>query len=127
MTTNAHIILGQSAEDAAALFLSSQGWSILSRNWRCRGGELDIVCQKNETISFVEVRSTSNPSPLVPPEQTVRSRKQTHLITAAKRWLLSYRPPRTIWRFDIIAAYKERNNSFSLKHFPNAFPFPPIG
>ena len=36
--------LGQRAEDAAARWLASRGWTIIERRWRDRVGELDLVC-----------------------------------------------------------------------------------
>lgn len=47
---------GQLAEQAAADFLKSQGYRILSRNWRTRFCEIDIVAEKGSNISFVEVK-----------------------------------------------------------------------
>ena len=36
--------LGRRAEEAAARWLSSVGWTILARRWRTPTGELDLVC-----------------------------------------------------------------------------------
>jgi len=36
-------VLGRRGEDLAARFLEQQGLVVLSRNWRCRHGELDLV------------------------------------------------------------------------------------
>jgi len=35
--------LGERAEEAVATWLSSRGWTILARRWRCPDGELDLV------------------------------------------------------------------------------------
>lgn len=45
------------AEEAAAAYLARRGLSILERNWRCPGGELDIIAQDADgTLVFVEVK-----------------------------------------------------------------------
>jgi putative endonuclease len=47
---------GQQAEDRALAFLLRRGLLLLERNWRCRGGELDLVMRDNGLLVFVEVR-----------------------------------------------------------------------
>jgi putative endonuclease len=48
---------GARGEDLAAAHLSREGLEILSRNYRCRGGELDLVArEKDGTVVFVEVK-----------------------------------------------------------------------
>lgn len=49
-------MIGQRAETAAAEYLVRQGYDIVMRNWRCRYCEIDIVAQKAESLSFVEVK-----------------------------------------------------------------------
>ena len=36
--------------------LRSRGWQLLSRNWRCRWGELDLVVAKPGRLLVVEVK-----------------------------------------------------------------------
>ena len=53
--------IGRAAEDAAVAFLESQGVEIVTRNFRRRLGELDIVARERDTLIIVEVRMrTSN-------------------------------------------------------------------
>ncbi|MDF2491420.1 MAG: hypothetical protein K0S77_4042, partial [Pseudomonas sp.] len=47
---------GQLAERQAMAFLQAQGLQLLAQNWRCRGGELDLVMLDRDTVVFVEVR-----------------------------------------------------------------------
>jgi uncharacterized protein (TIGR00252 family) len=47
---------GRQAEDAAAEYLSSKKFEILSQNWRTRWCEIDIVAKKKKIIYFVEVK-----------------------------------------------------------------------
>ena len=51
-----HLIRGREGEALAARHLQQHGLSILARNVRIGGGELDLVCQAGETVIFVEVR-----------------------------------------------------------------------
>ena len=37
--------IGVAGEDLAARMLTESGYQIIERNWRCRFGELDIICR----------------------------------------------------------------------------------
>ena len=47
--------IGSRYEEAAAAFLQSQGFRILEKNFRCRQGEIDLVCQEGKELVFTEV------------------------------------------------------------------------
>jgi ribonuclease HII len=47
---------GQRAEAAAAEFLTSRGHDIISRNWKCKICEIDLVSRRDEEIYFTEVK-----------------------------------------------------------------------
>lgn len=49
-------VRGRQAEDAAATFLRSKGFTVHAQNWRTRWCEIDIVAQKAGCIYFVEVK-----------------------------------------------------------------------
>ncbi len=51
-----HLAIGQAAEDAAARHLERAGYRILRRNFRAKGGELDVVAMDGGTLAIVEVR-----------------------------------------------------------------------
>lgn len=55
-TRTAAAAQGESAETAAAEFLSANGLTVIGRNLRCKAGELDLVCLDGETLVIVEVR-----------------------------------------------------------------------
>lgn len=48
---------GNFGEELASNFLKNKGYKILERNYRIRGGEIDIVAQDSETLVFVEVKT----------------------------------------------------------------------
>jgi len=47
---------GLAAEDAVADHYASLGFPVLARRWRDQGGEIDIVCQGDGELLFVEVK-----------------------------------------------------------------------
>ena len=77
---------GQSAEDAAQAHLLSKGLVTLARNWRAKGGELDLVMREREVLVFVEVRTRSSAA-FGGAAASVTTTKQRRVITAAKQFL----------------------------------------
>jgi putative endonuclease len=51
------IDLGKQGEDTACRELERQGYAILARRYRSRHGEIDIVCDDDGTLVFVEVKA----------------------------------------------------------------------
>ena len=51
-------ISGQMAEDRVAERYNAQGYTVLARRWRGKAGEIDLICQKDECLVFVEVKSS---------------------------------------------------------------------
>lgn len=51
---------GKQAEQAVANYLKSQGYKILTTNWRSKIVEIDIVAQKAKNLYFIEVKYRSS-------------------------------------------------------------------
>lgn len=49
--------IGRKGEDIAALFLERNGHTIVSKNYRMKFGEIDVVSRKDGTLYFIEVKS----------------------------------------------------------------------
>ena len=77
---------GAMGEDAAAVFLESSGFRILTRNYKVTEGELDIVAERNALVHIVEVKQRANDR-VERPAAFVNSAKQNRLRTAALHWL----------------------------------------
>lgn len=54
------LVSGLAAEEQALVFLRKQGLTLVERNWRCRGGELDLIMRDGATWVFVEVRKRAS-------------------------------------------------------------------
>jgi putative endonuclease len=77
---------GAAAEALAAAFLARHGLAILARNYRCRGGEIDLVAREGATIVFVEVRYRSSRA-FGGAGASVDARKQARILLAARHYL----------------------------------------
>jgi len=95
--------LGRRAEAQALAHLEARGLKLLERNFRCRGGEIDLVMLDGQTLVLVEVRSRASAA-FGGAAASVGARKQRRLILAAKRLLLTRPAYRTLpARFDVVA------------------------
>lgn len=90
---------GRAAEALAARFLEEHGLQVVERNFRVRGGEIDLVCRDGKTLVFVEVRLRSHPS-FGGAAASITSAKRQRLILAARHYLL--RATDSDCRFDAI-------------------------
>ncbi|MDU5541727.1 YraN family protein [Varibaculum cambriense] len=55
--------IGAAGEKLAARMLKDSGYQIIERNWRCRFGELDIICRDPHSagLVFAEVKTRTTP------------------------------------------------------------------
>lgn len=81
--------LGQRGEILAAQALQDSGYDIVTRNWRCPYGEVDIVAARDDDLYFVEVR-TRRTAALPTPEQSLTARKHSHMDLVARAYLGSH-------------------------------------
>jgi putative endonuclease len=88
-------------ENAAASYLESLGYRILDRNFRTRGGEIDIVALDGETLCFVEVKTRSSRR-FGSPAESVDERKMQTIAEMADEYLLQKGAHRGNSRFDIV-------------------------
>ena len=50
-------VRGRAGEDAVCDYLEEKGCKILARNYRKKGGEIDIIAQDGDTAVFIEVKT----------------------------------------------------------------------
>ncbi|MFH0341074.1 MAG: YraN family protein [Chromatiales bacterium] len=94
---------GAWAESIALRYLGARGLRLLTRNYRCLAGEIDIVMKDNDTLVFIEVRyraGTDYGSPL----ETINHTKQTRILKTASHYLQTHRMStgHAPCRFDVV-------------------------
>jgi putative endonuclease len=94
--------LGTSGEDAVSRWYEERGYTVVSRNWRVREGELDLVLQRGRTLVFCEVK-TRRGDAFGTPFEAVTVTKQRRLRTLAVRWLSEHHVRAGELRFDVAA------------------------
>ena len=103
--------LGGTAEQRALRFLLREGLQPVARNFRSRGGEVDLIMLHGNCLTFVEVRYRSSAN-YVCPGPTVDRRKQGKLVRTAALFLASrQRYAQYAVRFDVVAITGKKNQS----------------
>ncbi|HEY4542121.1 MAG TPA: YraN family protein [Noviherbaspirillum sp.] len=92
---------GAAAEERALAYLQQQGLREVTRNFRCKGGEIDLIMRAGETLVFVEVRQRGS-ARFGGAAASVTVAKQTRLIRAAQFYLQRQRIEPAC-RFDVVA------------------------
>lgn len=110
---------GREAEELAARWLAARGYRILARNHALRRGEVDIVCEREGLVCFVEVRSRTGTAQ-GGPEETVDRRKARKVVAAATDWAARNGALGRALRFDVVAV-TFGDGAPRLQHFPAAF------
>ncbi len=107
---------GAAAEDLAAAWLSRQGVKIVARNYRVKGGEIDLIGDDGGELVFVEVRLRRN-ARYGGAGASITAAKQQRLVLAAQHYLQAHgeRP----CRFDCILLSSLEESS--LEWIRNAF------
>ncbi|MDF9801011.1 putative endonuclease [Catalinimonas alkaloidigena] len=108
---------GQSGEELAARFLEKKGFTIISRNYRYRRAEVDLIARKAQLLIFVEVK-TRKGSAFGNPEDFVDSKKAALVIEAADHYIHQNDWQGNI-RFDIIAILTKPE--VDIQHMEDAF------
>ncbi|MEZ4936115.1 MAG: YraN family protein [Crocinitomicaceae bacterium] len=112
-----HLELGREGEALAVKHLEENGFHILDRNYRFKHLELDIVCEKDNTLVIVEVK-TRTTRKLGEPYMISRA-KQKQILKATTHYVQERGVDSEI-RLDVIGIIK---NQFevSLEHIEGAF------
>jgi putative endonuclease len=96
--------LGNIAEDHAARHLASRGYRIRERNFRTRGGEVDIIAEHRGALAFVEVRARSSPD-FMSPLESVTATKQRRIVRAANTYISARERRERVMRYDVVEVF----------------------
>ncbi len=94
--------VGRLGERLAAKFLRRRGYHIIETNFRCRGGEIDIIARQRDCLVFIEVRTRSSSS-FGSPEESITQAKRSRLIFTALTYISSHNKLPEQWRIDVVA------------------------
>lgn len=111
---------GDKGESLVAKYLEKEGFTICARNYAKRGGEIDIIAEKDHVRAFIEVKTRTNEYFCL--SEVVTRQKQRKIIATAYQYNAAHGwGGDIIHRFDIALLVQHENGSSTLTYIPNAF------
>lgn len=109
MTTNNPRDVGRDAELLAQRYLEQRGLTLVTSNYRCRRGEIDLIMREGNFLVFVEVRYRKNDD-FGSAAESVTLRKRKRLLLTAEYFLQNAKLYRdNLCRFDVITVTGQYN------------------
>ena len=76
--------LGRRVENIATLYLRLKGYRILTRRFKCKAGEIDIIARKKDLVVIVEVKARPN---LEQAQQSISASSKRRIMAATNVFL----------------------------------------
>lgn len=129
--------IGILGEKTARKYLEKKDYQILDKNYSPhflsgpKRGEIDVIAKKEDTICFVEVKSSRGcprgtvpcfpPASKISPEMRVNFRKRNRIIKMAESWLRENKVPLdSKWQLDVISVIIDSGSrKAKVRHFKN--------
>ena len=111
--------IGAVGEDFAARLYEKSGYTITTRNYHSRYGEIDLIAENEDTLCFVEVK-TRKVRTLGTPAEAVDFRKQKKMTLTAMKFLTDvecFKQP----RFDVLELWQDGGRIVRYNLIENAF------
>jgi len=110
---------GDRAEVLACRYLKRHGLKLLTRNFHCRQGEIDLIMRDGDSLVFVEVRYRQR-SCFGHAAETVTHAKQSRIIHCARYYMTVHQSWNMPARFDVVAMGGKLDD-VTVEWFANAF------
>jgi putative endonuclease len=111
---------GRAGEDAAAAVYERSGYQVLTRNWRCPAGELDLVLARDGTLVFCEVKTRTGTG-YGGGWESVTWEKRRRIRRLAELFLLASKERPSSVRFDVASVLIAGGGSPAVELFEDAF------
>ncbi len=108
---------GNKYEGIACNYLKGKGFEILSKNYHCAFGEIDIIVKKDNKIRFIEVKGGSS---LSVPREKVDYKKMKKIIDTAKVYIEKNNID-LICSFDVMEIKDNNDGFFKVNYLKDAF------
>jgi putative endonuclease len=107
--------LGRDGEQAAAEYLTERGIQVVSRNWRCRYGEIDIIAREGAVLVFCEVKTRRGTGFGIPLE-AITPVKLARIRRLAALWLEETGGHRGPIRIDAVGVLRHADGRREIEH-----------
>lgn len=119
---NLRQILGDKGEKQAARYLKKKGYKIVTSNYRCQYGEIDLIARDADILIFIEVKTRTS-CDFGGPAAAVDFRKQKQISKVAHHYLVTHHNDDVDARFDVISILSPSGKKTEIEHIINAFDF----
>jgi putative endonuclease len=114
-------MLGRWGEKRCERFLKRKGFKTLTRNYRCKTGEIDLVmADADGSLVFVEVKTRANED-FSPAEAAVNFNKKKRMNRAARYFMAAHEIENRPIRFDVVTVVLGDKGRPEINHYKNAF------
>ena len=104
-----HIITGKKGEELASAWLQKQAFTVLHLNWRYQRNEIDIIASKENTLHFIEVK-TSRTDLFGHPEERVNRLKLKSMLRAGAAFQFA-NPGWKRVQYDVVSVMLDDDNT----------------
>ena len=111
--------LGDAGEQLALNYLEKNGLKLITRNFRQRGGEIDLIMQDEKVLVFIEVRRRQSEQ-FGSAIESVTYQKQQRIIQTAQYYIQQNNRSYPSYRFDVIGI-SPVSNDFNINWVKDAF------
>ncbi len=111
--------IGRLGEEYVCAYLKEHGYTIVERNYRIKGGEIDIIAGNGDYLAFVEVK-TRKPDSMVSGFEAVNKRKRSLIIKTAADYCCKH-PSVLQPRFDVAQVIVSEAKLLSIDYIINAY------
>ena len=121
-SVNHNQYIGKIGEQKASVYLKNHGYEILERNYRIRGGEIDIIAKKEKTVVFAEEKTRTQEAYGAPAE-AVNYYKRENIRKTAQYYIMEKNLDLPC-RFDVLEVYVKKSvfgYTAKINHIENAF------
>ena len=115
--------IGNLGENLAVKVLLSKNFKVINRNFKSKRGEIDIICLKDNIISFVEVKSMCmfKNNFILEPREQINSRKIFRIRSTANYFLTINNLHNSTYKFDLMEIKFWGNKRYSYNYIENIF------
>jgi len=114
-------LLGRWGEKRSQRFLERKGLKILTRNFSCKAGEIDLIMvAPDRTIVFVEVRTRADET-FGSVESSITFAKKAKLLRTARYFLTTHDIDNRPFRFDVVTIVLGQKGTPQIRYYKNVF------
>ncbi len=115
-----HLSLGRHGEEIACRHLRRNGYRIITRNFRTRLGEIDIIAEEQGTLVFVEVK-TRKGAGFCDPLEAVSQAKCRQISKVALEYVEKEGKQNQVCRFDVVGVTLKQGSPPQIETVRDAF------